>query len=131
MVRCKKKRSKKSIEKLFELFKTVVESLCRLTGIKRRVPSTYHPRTNGLIENFNKTIADCISKHDPKNWDKWIDYVLLAYRSRIYPSTKQTPFELVFGRKMNMFDDWKSMEAESESESIYRRSIEIKDLFDK
>ncbi|CAF1130697.1 unnamed protein product, partial [Brachionus calyciflorus] len=110
------------------------ESLCRLTGIEKRVTSTYHPRTNGLVENFNKTIADCISKHaenDPENWDKWIDYVLLAYRSRIHPSTKQTPFELVFGRKMNMFDDWKSIEAEAESESLYRRSIEIKDLFDK
>ena len=48
--------------------------------------------------------VDTIRKYTASNnteWHKWIPFVSLAYRSRVHSSTGYTPFELMFGRKMN------------------------------
>ena len=54
----------------------------------------------------SKEMDEIEPEKDTLSWDKWLPYILLAYRSRIHSSTKYTPFELMFGRKMNFFDDW-------------------------
>ena len=103
--------------------------LSDVCGIEHRVTSPYHPRTNGLTERLNSTLIKCIRKHaedNPSNWNDWLPYVLLAYRTRIHSSTGFTPFELTFGRRMNHFDDYKS-ESNRDSE---KRSFEIKNLIE-
>ena len=87
----------------------VVDQLLKLTGIERKVTSVYNPRTNGQTERFNKTLVESLRKHseaNPELWLKWIPYVLLAYRSRVHTSTAYSPYELLFGKKMNKFEDW-------------------------
>lgn len=119
-----------------EFVNSIVDSMLRMVGVEHRVTSAYHPRTNGQTERLNATIVSSLRKHaleDRSNWNKWIPYVLLAYRTRVHSSTNFTPFELMFGRKMFGFEDYsvtKSFKDNNLEEAVYNRSLEIRKMFD-
>ena len=59
--------------------------LYKLLGIKKVSTTAYHPQTDGLMERFNRTLTDMLSKRvhpSGKDWDTQLPYVLFAYRSR-------------------------------------------------
>ena len=75
--------------------------LYNLLGIKKISTTAYHPQTDGLVERFNRTLIDMLSKRvHPlgKDWDTQLPYVLFAYRSSCQESTKASPFSLLYGR---------------------------------
>lgn len=115
-----------------EFLNETVDNLSRLTGIERRVTSSYHPRTNGLTERFNQTLVQALACHaesDPSCWPDWINFILLAYRSRKHSSTGFSPYELLYGKTMNNFFHWgESTEGVEEVEELLTRSKEIKAL---
>ena len=88
----------------------LLNSLMKTVGVERRISSGYHPRTSGLVERFNHCFVEALRKvtdEDNESWPKWIPFVLMAFRSKVHSSTNFTPFELMFGRKMNFFSDWR------------------------
>ena len=114
-----------------EFYNKLVESLLKATGVDHLVTSAYNPRTNGMCERFNQTLAEALRKCSEANqddWHKWIPFVLLAYRSRVHSSTGFSPFELVFGRKMNTFENWKSTASCDEISQLFQRTRELKNL---
>ena len=42
-------------------------------------------------------LAKSVEKNG-KEWDKYLPYVLFAYRSRLQQSTRESPFYLLYGR---------------------------------
>ena len=46
--------------------------LHKLTGVKLKLSSSYHPETNGSSERSNKTIAQCIRYHVRPNQKGWV-----------------------------------------------------------
>ena len=77
--------------------------LCRLFNIKKLNTTPYHPKANGLVENFNGTLSKmlkCYAQEEPTDWDRHIPYVLFAYRESIYETTGYSPFELFYGRQV-------------------------------
>ena len=67
--------------------------------------SAYHPQSNGQTERYNQTLANLMVKYvndEQDNWDRFIDPMLLAYRSSIHKSTKETPFYLALGKKLKL-----------------------------
>lgn len=80
---------------------TLLREVARLMGIHKVSTTAYHPQTDGLVERFNRTLTDMLSKtveRDGRNWDERLPYVLFAYRSSIQASTKESPFFLLYGR---------------------------------
>ena len=72
-----------------------------LMGIRKASTTSYHPQTDGLVERFNRTLTDMLSKVVAKNgrdWDRHLPYVLFAYRACPQESTKESPFFLLYGR---------------------------------
>lgn len=74
--------------------------ITKLLSIKHNRTTSYHPRTNGLTERFNKTVADMISHYvsaDHKDWDRFLPHVLFAYNTSVHDVTGMTPYFLLFG----------------------------------
>ena len=79
----------------------LIGAVCELLGIEKVNTSGYHPQTDGMVEKFNSTIINmlskCVEKHG-RDWDKQLPYVMLAYRVAVQESTQESPFFLVYGR---------------------------------
>ena len=65
----------------------------------------WRPCSNGLVENFNKTLGGMLrqmtSKHQ-RDWDQHIELATMAYRSTVHESTGQTPNRMMLGRELPM-----------------------------
>ena len=73
----------------------------KLLGLKKVNTTAYHPQTDGLVERFNRTLTDMLSKkvlRSGKDWDVQLPYVLFAYRASPQQSTEESPFFLLYGR---------------------------------
>ena len=73
----------------------------KLMDMKKVNTTAYHPQTNGLVEQFNRTLLDMLSKTAKRNgrdWDSCLPFVLFAYRTSPQTSTGESPFYLLYGR---------------------------------
>ncbi len=80
-----------------------LQQVYQLLGIKRVRTSAYHPQTDGLVERFNQTLKTMLKKfvsQSGKDWDKWLPYLLFAYREVPQASTGFSPFELLFAHQV-------------------------------
>jgi hypothetical protein len=71
--------------------------------VKKLNTTSYHPQTNGLTERFNHTLCAMLSHYTTQNqtdWDQYLPYVLLAYRTTPHHTTKETPFYMLYGRNL-------------------------------
>ena len=78
----------------------LMKEVNRLLSFKQLVTSPYHPICNGLAERFNGTLKKMLTRmcaERPKDWDKYIDPLLFAYREVPQESLGFSPFELIYG----------------------------------
>ncbi|XP_055948216.1 uncharacterized protein LOC129981408 [Argiope bruennichi] len=71
-------------------------------GCAPRFTTPNHPAGNGLIERYNRVFKNSlhhIIRTDPSNWDKYIPYMLFAYREVPNCTTGVSPFKLMYGRE--------------------------------
>ena len=85
-----------------EFINQVIKEVCKLFKIKHLSTTPYHPQGNGMVENFNKTLKDCITAyanagHD--NWDVALPIICHKYRTTVNMATGYTPFFVMFGRE--------------------------------
>src|SRR5688572_22623507 len=85
----------------------LIEELCHRYDTKHRLTSSYRPQTNGMVERFNRTIGASLAKliipkDENKEWDDYVNAVLLAYRTKKHETTGFTPFYLVYGRQARL-----------------------------
>ena len=88
-----------------EFHNTMVHNLSELLGTVKTKTTPYHPRSDGLVERFNRSLlamlAMFVSKeHD--NWDDLLPFMMLAYNTTVHTSTGFTPHWLVFGEQCNL-----------------------------
>ncbi|CAF1011955.1 unnamed protein product [Brachionus calyciflorus] len=115
----------KEVEVVFDIGAS--SSILRLNTAKT-ITSAYNPRTNGKTEIVNQTIVSALKKQsalDPENWNKYLPYVLTAYRTRKHSSTKFSPYEMFFGRKMNSIRSWEIKNGEDDESALIRWTAEI------
>ena len=77
------------------------KEMCGLLDIDKKRSTSFHPQTNGIQERFNRTIEDMLSKYistNQRDWDEYLPLLMLAYRSSVHESTRQTPYVMFFGR---------------------------------
>ena len=83
----------------------VIAETCKLLGINKSRTTPYHPQSDGLVERFNRTLLDMLSKSVgdyPSQWEHHIRRLCLAYNTSVNPTTGHTPFFLMFGRQVRM-----------------------------
>ncbi|KAK7094305.1 hypothetical protein V1264_007945 [Littorina saxatilis] len=78
-----------------------MEEVNRLLSIRHLTTTAYHPMCNGLVEKFNATLKSTLKKlcsEQPRQWHRYINALLFAYREVPQESTGFSPFELMYGR---------------------------------
>ena len=71
-------------------------------GTTKLNTSGYHPQFDRLVEKFNRTLVNMLSKSVSKygrDWDEHLPYLLFAYRVAVQESTQRSPFYLLYGRE--------------------------------
>ncbi|CAC5418554.1 unnamed protein product [Mytilus coruscus] len=70
------------------------QEMCCIPNIKKTRTTPYHPKSDGMVERFNKTLATMLSsfvEQNQRNWDEYIPFVMMAYRASEHETTGQTP----------------------------------------
>ena len=64
--------------------------------------SPYHPdgRVGRAVQWNAEAMLRKVAPAEGQDWDKWLPYVLFAYREVPQLSTGFSPFELVYGRQV-------------------------------
>lgn len=81
------------------------ESLMKLMGTRLRMSSSRHPQTDGQSEVTIKTLEKYLRpyiNYRQNDWDRCLPAAEFAYNSAINSSTKLSPFEVVYGRKLRI-----------------------------
>jgi hypothetical protein len=76
-------------------------ALHKLTGVKLKLSSSYHPETDGASERTNKTVIQCLRYHvdrNQKGWTQALPRIRFAIMNTINASTEFSPFQLLMGR---------------------------------
>ena len=88
-----------------EFENAMIHKLSELLGTVKTKATPYHPRSDGLVERFNRTLLAMLAmfvlrEHD--NWDDLLPFMMLAYNTTVHTTTGFTPYRLVFGEECNL-----------------------------
>jgi len=110
-----------------------------LLSIKQLITSPYHPICNGLVEKFNGTLKKILKRlfaEEPKQWHRYINPVLFAYREVTQESTGFSPFEMIYGRTIRgpmqiLRELWTKEMKEPEIVNSYQYVFELRERLER
>ena len=77
------------------------QEVCRILGIEKSITTALHPQSDSMIERFNHTLEAMLSmfvSDSQRDWDRYLPYVMMAYRTSVHKTTGCTPSEMMMGR---------------------------------
>jgi hypothetical protein len=86
------------------VFKEYLSELC----IKHLPTSSYHPRTNGMVERMHRNLKNNLTKlcdGQPELWENYLRQATNALNFRVHDVTGETPFYLLYGIEARMPGD--------------------------
>ena len=79
---------------------SILHQILEAFGINKSRTTAYHPKGDGMVKRFNRTLLQLLRSYTEKQeeWERYLPFVLFAYRTAKHTSTGVSPFELMFGR---------------------------------
>ena len=104
------------------------QEVCRHLGIRKTRTTPWNPKSDGMVERFNRTLISMLStlldpKKHQRDWDRLLPYVTSAYRSTTHETTKETPNMMMFGREVRLPIDVCYTKPEEPSETDYAQQL--------
>ncbi|GFO14865.1 Zinc finger protein [Plakobranchus ocellatus] len=115
-----------------------MKEVCRLLGIKQKTTTTYHSMCNGVVERFNATLKTRLLRlcsEQPRQWHRYINPLLFAYREMPQESTHFAPVELLYGRTVRgpmhiLRELWMKETKEPDVKSSYEYVLNLRERLD-
>jgi transposase InsO family protein len=89
-----------------EFCNQVMDELCVLMGIERRMTTVMHPQSNTAVESWNRSLikylTTAMSGGSTLGWEDWLPALALSYNTAVHKSTLQSPFYLTFLQHPNL-----------------------------
>ena len=89
-----------------EFVNKLLKNVSRVLGVNRISTTPYMPRSDGFVENHNKTLKDQLFHYidtlKQDDWDVYLPTVQLMYNSTVSLATGFTPMFLMTGREVRM-----------------------------
>ena len=78
-----------------------------MLGVKKTRMTSFYPKSNGFVEQLNKTIDTLITSYmsESQTWDENLSVLMMANRATPQENTGLTPYELILGRQVSMLVD--------------------------
>ena len=85
----------------------IFTEMYRLLEVNKTRTTPLHHQSDGMVERFNRTIEDQLSKFVDENrdWDTHIPLLLMAYSTAIHETTGCTPAQLMMGHDLRLSID--------------------------
>lgn len=85
----------------------VFAEMCRVLGISKTRTTAYNPKSDGMVERFNKTLVNMVAmmiepKRQQSDWDECLPYASFAYRCTPQESTGESPNMMMLGRELRL-----------------------------
>ena len=71
----------------------ISQAMYELLAIDKRSTTAYRPQCSGKTERFNKSLASILKMYvaeEQKDWDEWLPFALLAYRTAYHEALRET-----------------------------------------
>ena len=81
------------------------QRLCAMLDMDKTRTTAFRPQSDGLVERFNRTLEDMLSKFvsaNQKDWDIYVPLLTMAYRATPQESTHVSPNMMMLGREINL-----------------------------
>lgn len=78
---------------------------CKTLKIDKIKTTAYHPQSNGSLERSHRTLTEYLRHYvneRKQTWDEYLAYGMFVYNSSIHTTTGFQPYELMFGRKVEV-----------------------------
>jgi len=117
----------------------LMQEISRLLSIKQLYTTPYHPQCNGLVEKFNGTLKSMLKKmceEEPRDWDRFIEPVLFAYREVPQSSLGFSPFEMIYGHTVRgplqiLREIWENKKGKDDTVTEYEYVLELGEKLEK
>ncbi|GFV15032.1 transposon Tf2-6 polyprotein [Trichonephila clavipes] len=90
---------------------SLMRDLTNMMGSHRIHSASYHPQSNGMIEQFHGHLKSAIITHEDTGWTDILPIVLLGLRSAMKNDLKATSSQLVYGITLRLPSDLTSSES--------------------
>ena len=112
----------------------VLKEVSRLLSIRHLTSDAYHPQCRKLIENFSgnlKRMVEQLCTEKPKDWERYLNSLLFAYREVPNENLQYSPFELLYGRSVRgpmsiLRELWTKENTEDEIKSTYQYVVDLR-----
>ena len=84
---------------------TLFREVCRTLEIDQDRTTPYHPQSDGLVERMNRSLEAMLSMFispTQRDWDQYLPFLMMAYRSAVQESTGYSPSMMMLGREAEL-----------------------------
>ena len=122
-----------------QLTSEMMAEVCRLLSLKHLTTTPYHAQSNGMCERFHqcmKLMLKRLCQEREKDWDRYLEPLLFAYREIPQESLGFSPFELLYGRSVRgplkiLKELWTSEVADGEVTNTYQYVVDLRERLEK